>query len=210
MRLHYNVASPYARKVIAVAIETGLRERLELAPRKMSPVNPNAELNRDNPLGKIPCLVTDDGLALYDSRVVCEYLDGLHDGPKMFPPAGPARWTALRRQAEGDGILDAAVLTRYETVPQARGAPLAGVDRGPEGEVPPRARCAGWRGRELRRDRRHRHDHDRLRARLSRLPLRRRRLAPRPPQARRLVRRLREAPRDGRDRTAGGLVSRWA
>jgi glutathione S-transferase len=115
MKLHHNVASPYVRKVIAVAIETGLRERLELVERKMSPVNPSPELNRDNPLGKIPCLVTDEGVALFDSRVICEYLDGLHDGPKMFPPVGPARWTALRRQAQGDGIMDAGVLTRYET-----------------------------------------------------------------------------------------------
>jgi len=115
MKLHYNVASPYVRKVMAVAIETGLRERIEPVERKMSPVNPSAELNRDNPLGKIPCLVTDDGQALYDSRVICEYLDGLHDGPKMFPAARPARWEALRRQAEGDGILEAGVLTRYET-----------------------------------------------------------------------------------------------
>jgi glutathione S-transferase len=115
MQLHHSVASPYVRKVVAVAIETGLRERLALAERKTSPINPNAELSRDNPLAKLPCLVADDGLVLYDSRVICEYLDGLHDGPKMFPPAGAARWTALRRQAEGDGILDAAVLTRYET-----------------------------------------------------------------------------------------------
>ncbi|MCE3247777.1 MAG: glutathione S-transferase [Geminicoccaceae bacterium] len=115
MKLHYSIASPYVRKVMAVAIETGLRERIKQVERKMSPVNPSAELNRDNPLGKIPCLVTDDSLVLYDSRVVCEYLDSLHDGPKMFPAAGPARWTALRRQAEGDGILDAGVGTRYET-----------------------------------------------------------------------------------------------
>lgn len=115
MKLHYNIASPYVRKVLAVAIETGLRGRIELVERKMSPVSPDADLNRDNPLGKIPCLVTDDGLVLYDSRVCCEYLDGLHDGPKMFPAAGPARWTALRRQAEADGILDAGVITRYET-----------------------------------------------------------------------------------------------
>ena len=47
--------------------------------------------------------------------MICEYLDSLHDGPKMFPPAGPARWRALRRQAEGDGIMDAGVLARYET-----------------------------------------------------------------------------------------------
>jgi glutathione S-transferase len=100
---------------MAVAIETGLRDKLELTARKVSPVVPDAEVNRDNPLGKVPCLVTDDGLALFDSRVICEYLDGLHGGRKMFPASGPARWTALRRQAEGDGILDAAVLTRYET-----------------------------------------------------------------------------------------------
>ncbi|MGH6896544.1 MAG: glutathione S-transferase [Geminicoccaceae bacterium] len=115
MRLHYNVASPYVRKVMAVAIETGLDDRLEPVTRMMTPVKPDADLVRDNPLGKIPCLVIDEGAVLYDSRVVCEYLDSRHDGPKMFPGAGPARWTALRRQAEGDGIMDAGVLTRYET-----------------------------------------------------------------------------------------------
>jgi glutathione S-transferase len=114
MRLHHNIASPYVRKVMAVAIETGLEDRLEPVGRMMTPVKPDADLVEDNPLGKIPCLVTDDGAVLYDSPVICEYLDSLHDGPKMFP-AGPARWTALRRQAEGDGILDAALLVRYET-----------------------------------------------------------------------------------------------
>ena len=115
MKLHYNVASPYARKVMAVAIETGQDDRIEPVTRTMSPVKPDADLADDNPLGKVPCLVTEDGAALYDSPVICEYLDSLHDGPKMFPPAGPARWRALRRQAEGDGIMDAAVLARYET-----------------------------------------------------------------------------------------------
>jgi glutathione S-transferase len=114
MRLHHNIASPYVRKVMAVAIETGLDGRLEPVSRMMTPVKPDANLVADNPLGKIPCLVTDDGAVLYDSPVICEYLDSLHDGPKMFP-AGPARWTALRRQAQGDGILDAALLARYET-----------------------------------------------------------------------------------------------
>ena len=115
MKLHYNVASPYARKVMAVAIETGQDDRIEPVTRTMSPIKPDADLAADNPLGKVPCLVTEDGAALYDSRVICEYLDSLHDGRKMFPPAEPARWRALRRQAEGDGIMDAAVLTRYET-----------------------------------------------------------------------------------------------
>ena len=115
MQLHYSVASPFVRKVMVVAIETNLDDRLEPATRMMTPVKPDADLVRDNPLGKIPCLVTDDGVVLYDSRVICEYLDSLHDGSKMFPAAGPARWTALRRQAEGDGIMDAGVLARYET-----------------------------------------------------------------------------------------------
>ena len=115
MQLHYNIASPFARKVLAVAIETGLEPRIERVKRMMTPAAPVAELNADNPLGKIPCLITDDGTALYDSRVICEYLDSLHHGPKMFPPSGTARWTALRRQALADGIMDAGVLTRYET-----------------------------------------------------------------------------------------------
>jgi glutathione S-transferase len=115
MQLHYSVASPFVRKVMAVAIETGLDDRLEPTTRMMTPIKPDPDLVRDNPLGKIPCLVADDGAVLYDSRVICEYLDSLHDRPKMFPAAGPARWTALRRQAEGDGIMDAGVLARYET-----------------------------------------------------------------------------------------------
>jgi glutathione S-transferase len=115
MKLHYNVASPYARKVMAVAIETGQEAYIQPVTRMMSPVKPDAELAADNPLGKVPCLVTEEGAALYDSRVICEYLDSRHAGPKIFPPVGPARWRALRRQAEGDGMLDAAVLTRYET-----------------------------------------------------------------------------------------------
>jgi glutathione S-transferase len=103
------------RKVMAVAIETGLFERIEPVKRLPSPVAPVAEVNADNPLGKIPCLRTNDGMALYDSRVICEYLDSLHHGPRMFPPSGAPRWTALRRQALADGIMDAGVLTRYET-----------------------------------------------------------------------------------------------
>jgi glutathione S-transferase len=115
MQLRHSVASAYVRKVMAVAIETGLDGRLEPVERRITPVKPDADLVKDNPLGKIPCLITDEGAVLYDSRVICEYLDSLHAGPKMFPAAGPARWTALRRQAEGDGILDAAALVRYET-----------------------------------------------------------------------------------------------
>jgi glutathione S-transferase len=121
MKLHYNRASPFVRKVMAVAIEIGLDDRLEPVSRMMTPVKPDADLTEDNPLGKVPCLVTDDGATLYDSPVICEYLDSVHDGPKMFPVAGPARWKALRRQAEGDGIMDAGVLARYETFLRPKG-----------------------------------------------------------------------------------------
>jgi glutathione S-transferase len=78
------------------------------------------ELNRDYakvaPLMKLPSLECDDGLVLFDSAVICEYLDSLGTGPRLFPPEGDARWRALRMHALADGILEAAVLTRYETV----------------------------------------------------------------------------------------------
>ena len=78
-------------------------------------MGPDLALVADNPLGKIPCLVLDDGGALYDSRVICEYLDTLHQGARLFPAGGAERWEALRLQALADGIMDAALLTRYET-----------------------------------------------------------------------------------------------
>jgi len=115
MKLYYSPASPYVRKVRALAIETGLMGEIEIAKVTITPTGPDANLCADNPIGKIPTLVRDDGSALYDSRVICEYLDSLHRGARMFPENGEARWTAVRRQALADGILDAAVNTRYET-----------------------------------------------------------------------------------------------
>lgn len=113
MKLYYSATSPYVRKVMALAIETGQRDALHLIETTLSPVSPNAALNADNPIGKVPALVLGDGSALYDSPVICEYLDTLHAGPRWFPD-GPERWDALRRQALADGILDAAVISRYE------------------------------------------------------------------------------------------------
>jgi glutathione S-transferase len=115
LKLYHNPASPYVRKVLVVAHETGLAARIEIDSLALTPVDPDTALNAANPLGKIPALVLDDGSTLFDSRVICEYLDTLHDGPRMFPEQGQARWTALRRQALADGMLDAAVITRYET-----------------------------------------------------------------------------------------------
>ena len=114
MRMHVNAASPFARKARIVARESALNDRLEEIETAVSPVSPNAALAASNPLVKIPALVLDDGTTLYDSRVVCEYLDSIGGG-SLFPAAGPERWEALRLQALCDGILDAAVLTRYES-----------------------------------------------------------------------------------------------
>jgi glutathione S-transferase len=116
MRLRYSPTSPFVRKVMVVALETGLSERIERIPTSVAPTTPNEEVARENPLVKVPALTTDDGLVLYDSPVICEYLDTLHAGAKLFPDAGKARWIALRQQALGDGMLEAAILGRYESV----------------------------------------------------------------------------------------------
>ncbi len=115
MRLYTSPASPFGRKVAVVLHETGLWPRVERRDLTTSPIDQNPALVAVNPLGKIPCLELDDGTVLYDSRVICEYLDGLHEGPRLFPAAGPERFTALRLQALADGVLDCAVGTRYET-----------------------------------------------------------------------------------------------
>ncbi len=112
MKLRYSPTSPYVRKVMVTAAETGLSDSIELVATNTR--DPHTDLPKDNPLGKVPVLITDDAVRLYDSPVICEYLDGLHAGPKLVPATGKARWTALRRQALGDGILDAAVLCMLE------------------------------------------------------------------------------------------------
>ena len=114
MKLYFNPASPYVRKVRVTAHELGLGAKIELISVSLTPVSPHDGVRSSNPIGKIPTLITDDGMALYDSPVVCEYLDALAGGHRIFPSSGTARWTALRRQALADGIMDAAVLTRYE------------------------------------------------------------------------------------------------
>lgn len=113
MRLWYNRLSPFARKVRIVARETGLAERIEEIEITVSPVNVNSELAAQNPLVKIPSLQTDAGTVLYDSAVICEFLDAFGIGTRLFP-SDQTRWDALRLQALGDGMLEAAVLRRYE------------------------------------------------------------------------------------------------
>ena len=115
MKLYISSASPFARKVRLVAHEAGLASRMEEIATVVSPVKPNADLAKANPLMKLPTLVTDEGFALFDSPVICEYLDSLNAGRKLFPAAGAARWSVLRQQAVADGILDAAIGVRYQT-----------------------------------------------------------------------------------------------
>ena len=116
MKLRHAALSPFVRKVMVAAHELALAGRIELEPTNVSPIRTDETLARENPLMKVPSFVTDDGQVLFDSPVICEYLDSLAGGGMLFPAAGPERWTALRRQALGDGILDALVLIRYENL----------------------------------------------------------------------------------------------
>lgn len=120
MRLHWSPKSPYVRKVMVCAHELGLADRIELVRSVAAMLRPNERLMQDNPLSKIPTLVLDDGFALFDSAVICEYLNDLAGGT-LFPKQGADKWQALRWQALGDGLLDALILWRNE---REREAPL--------------------------------------------------------------------------------------
>ena len=114
MKLHWSPRSPFVRKVMVAAHDIGVADRIECVRTVAAMMKPHPDLMIDNPLSKIPTLVLDNGTVLYDSAVICEYLDHLHDGPKLFPLPFEERMTALRRQALGDGLLDALVLWRGE------------------------------------------------------------------------------------------------
>lgn len=114
MKLHFAPQSPYVRKVMIVAHELGCVSALETVPAAAHPVQRNPVLIASNPLGQIPALELADGRVLYDSRVICEYLNETLGG-SIIPAAGPARWRALTEQALGDGMLAGALLARYET-----------------------------------------------------------------------------------------------
>jgi glutathione S-transferase len=115
MTLYTNAASPFARKVMVLLHETGQLDRVALLPVPLTPVNPIAELNLDNPAGKIPALRLADGNVLHDSRVILDYLDQQHVGNPLIPREGSARWRRLTLASLADALLDAALLIRYET-----------------------------------------------------------------------------------------------
>ena len=114
MKLLYQTHSPYARKVLVAAHELGLQHRIEVIHHETSPTRRNDEVFALNPLGKVPVLIVDDGPALFDSSVICEYLDGLHDGVRIIPVEHRARFRALRRQALALGMADAGIAARWE------------------------------------------------------------------------------------------------
>ena len=126
MKLFYSPTSPYVRKVMVSAIAVGAEPIITKVPT--NPHDSLPDLVAANPLSKVPCLVTNDGLALFDSPVICEYLDISHGTGTLFPH-GAARWRALKFQAIGDGILDAAVPRRAAQTQPADDARIALVAR---------------------------------------------------------------------------------
>jgi glutathione S-transferase len=123
LTLHWSPKSPYVRKVMVCAHELGLAPQLKLVRSVAAMLQPNPAIMAVNPLSKIPTLVREDGSALFDSAVICEYLNALACGT-LFPAQGERRWQALRWHAFGDGLLDALILWRNERERQVPLQPL--------------------------------------------------------------------------------------
>ena len=114
MKVLYQTHSPYARKVLVAAHEMGLADKIDVIHHETSPTRKNEEVFALNPLGKVPVLICDDGLVLFDSNVIVEYLDGLHDRRRLIPRDGIPHFLALRMQALAQGIADAGIAVRWE------------------------------------------------------------------------------------------------
>lgn len=115
MTLFHSPLSPFVRKVMVVLHETGQVDRVTVQSVNITPVSPDADLNQGNPSGKIPALRLEDGSVLHDSRVIIDFLDQQHVGNPLIPREGSARWRRLTLASQADALMDAAVLTRYET-----------------------------------------------------------------------------------------------
>jgi glutathione S-transferase len=113
MKLYSNPASPFVRKVCIFLHECGMTDAVEMVAATGHPTDRGTMPVAVNPLGKLPTLERADGAALYDSRVICRYIDET-SGTGLYPPA-PRLWETLTLEATGDGIMDAAVLMVYET-----------------------------------------------------------------------------------------------
>jgi glutathione S-transferase len=116
MQLLYQTHSPYARKALVFAHEAGLAGSIEVIHHETSPTRRNEDVFARNPLGKVPVLLRPGLPVLFDSDVICAFLDTLHDGPRLIPVDGEQRWQALRVQAIAQGLADAGIAVRWETV----------------------------------------------------------------------------------------------
>jgi glutathione S-transferase len=146
MKLLYQTHSPYARKTLVFAHEAGLASRIEVIHHETSPTQRNEQVFAENPLGKVPVLLRPGLSPIFDSDVICAYLDTLHDGRKLIPVNGEARWHALRLQAVAQGLADAGIAVRWETVrrPEAlRYSPLR------DGYIEKMTASYDWLEREL-------------------------------------------------------------
>lgn len=112
MKLYHASASPFVRTVMVCLHETNLINQVELVEVAITPVSPGDTVPAKNPLGKIPALERDGGPTLYDSRVICRYLDDL--ATANLYPEPPMLWEALTLEATAQGIMDAAVIMVYE------------------------------------------------------------------------------------------------
>lgn len=111
--LYHSHSSPYVRKVMVLAHEAGIADQLSIVTGSGTALDPGTAPVAANPLGKVPTLGRKDGSAIYDSRVICEYLNA-HSQAGLYP-AGARRWDAMTLEATADGMLDAALLMVYET-----------------------------------------------------------------------------------------------
>ena len=113
MKLHWTSRSPYVRKVMIVAHETGLAEEITTIRSVVGRMTINPDVVEDFPVGRIPALVLDDGMVLSGSFAICDYLDSLHQGRKLIPAHGESRWRELELHGVADGMLDVLQNWRY-------------------------------------------------------------------------------------------------
>lgn len=116
MQLLYAPTSPFVRKVMVCAHLTGQADRIQWLESAAHPIRRDARIATHNPLAKVPTLILESGQSLFDSRTICEYLASSGEPSNLFPPSGVERWRALSLQSLADGLMDAALLARYETV----------------------------------------------------------------------------------------------
>jgi glutathione S-transferase len=127
MKLYYQTHSPFARKALVFAYEAGLADRIEVIHHETSPTRRNDAVFAENPLGKVPVLIRPGQKPIFDSDVICAYLDTLAGACRLIPPEGEARWNPLLLQAVAQGLCDAGIALRWETVrrpPERRYPPL--------------------------------------------------------------------------------------